>query len=109
MGSNIVSHLTESPDESNCYYKALNDLFKYLKGELMEPVNKTIENEYLVIDDELTPINDVQVIISSSNNIDKFHENLIETETIENIEFLPTDLLNDFDIINLSVRYTGYY
>ncbi|CAK1593742.1 unnamed protein product [Parnassius mnemosyne] len=84
VGQNIVSRLISvTPDKSNCFYKALKDIYDHLKGKDIEQEDCTILSEYLVIDNELVAINDISIVISNPNNIEEYHARTIETETIE--------------------------
>lgn len=70
MGPNIVSCLaSEVHDESNAFYKVLKDLHDHLKGKSRDHEVGAVEAEYLVINNELMPINNIPIVISSSNDI----------------------------------------
>ncbi|CAG5030340.1 unnamed protein product [Parnassius apollo] len=106
VGQNIVSRLTsETPDKSNCFYKALKDIYDHLKGKNIEQEDSTISSDYLVIENKLMAINDIPIVISNSNNIEESHTDTIETETTENTELPTTDLFDDLKTLNLTESY----
>ncbi|CAK1603693.1 unnamed protein product [Parnassius mnemosyne] len=106
VGQNIVSRLTsETPDKSNCFYKALKDIYDHLKGKDIEQEDSTTSSDYLVIENELITINDIPIVISNSNNIEESHTDTIETETTEYTELLTTDLFDDLETLNLTESY----
>lgn len=88
MGPDIISCLvSETNNGSDKFYKALRDVHDHLKGKSRKQETVAVETDYLVIDNELMPINDIEIILSNCDNI---IDEILENQDINKSPQLPT-------------------